>query len=251
MVDVSSVVYVLLPPSESKEPGGRHTTTPGFFDESLEAPRAKVRLALATLLSESSLDEVSRVLKVRGALLERAVHATRQLVEGSAPSMPAWQRYSGVVWSHLDPGTLKDRQRRRILVPSGLYGVSSATDLISDYRLTMKVALQGLGNVASFWRPTLGDALEQIPGARFVNLLPKEHHAAIGHRETLAPRVIDVAFLRDGGKGVAGHDAKAVKGIVARRVIDEGVNAIEGFHWGSWRGRIRDGRYEVRDTSSR
>ncbi|MBW4030213.1 MAG: YaaA family protein [Acidobacteria bacterium] len=248
---MSSVVYVLLPPSESKEPGGRHTTSPGFFDEALDASRAKVRDALATLLSQASSDEVSKVLKVRGALLERALHATRQLVERRAPVMPAWQRYSGVVWSHLDPGSLKDRQRRRILVPSGLYGLSSATDLISDYRLTMKVALPGLGNVASFWRPTLADVLEQMEGGRFVNLLPQEHHGAIDHREGLASRVIDVTFRRAGGDGVAGHDAKAVKGIVARRILDEGIDAIDGLRWGSWRGRIREGHYEVRDTSRR
>lgn len=251
MVDVSSVVYVLLPPSESKEPGGRHSTSPGFFDESLDASRSKVRDALATLLSQSSSDELTKVLKVRGALLERARQATRLLTEGQAPVMPAWQRYSGVVWSHLDPGSLTDRQRRRILVPSGLYGLSSATDLIGDYRLTMKVALEGLGNVGAFWRPTLGDVLAQLPSARFVNLLPGEHRAAIARHESLTPKVIDVAFVRRGGEGVAGHDAKAVKGIVARRIIVDGVDAVEGFRWGSWRGRIREGRYEVRDTSPR
>ncbi len=248
MVDVSSVVYVLLPPSESKEPGGRRVTSPGFFDESLDASRDKVRDALATLLAQSSSEELSRVLKVRGALLERALLATRLLVQEQAPVLPAWQRYNGVVWSHLDPGTLTPRQRRRIIVPSGLYGLSSATDLISDYRLTMKVGLPGLGNVASFWRPSLIDALAGVKGASFVNLLPREHHAAIGHHERLASRVIDVAFVRD-GEGVAGHDAKAVKGRVARRVIDEGVEAIEHFRWENWRGRFRDGRYEVHDVS--
>ncbi|NNN09578.1 MAG: hypothetical protein HKL85_10355, partial [Acidimicrobiaceae bacterium] len=55
--------------------------------------------------------------------------------------------------------------------------------------------------------------------------------------------------LRHGGEGVAGHDAKAVKGIVARRILDDGLDAIEYFHWRGWRGRIRDGRFEVRDTS--
>ncbi len=223
-------------------------TSPGFFDQSLDASRVQVRDALATLLTQSSLDEVSNVLKVRGALLDRALLATRLLVQGNAPVMPAWRRYRGVVWSHLDPGSLTDRQRGRILVPSGLYGLSRATDLISDYRLTMKVTLPGIGNVASFWRPTLGDTLSDLRGARFVNLLPKEHHGAIGHPDQLASRLVEVAFVR-AGVGVAGHDAKAVKGVVARRVIDEGVSAIEGFRWGTWRGRLLGGRYEVHDTS--
>jgi hypothetical protein len=222
---------------------------PGLFDEWLAPARERVRHALATALEESSPEELSRLFKVRGALLDRALVATRELVRGAAPTLPAWRRYSGVVWSHLDPGTLTHAQRRRILVPSGLYGLTSANDPIADYRLTMKVSLGDLGNVASFWRPPVADALESMANARFVDLLPKEHQAAIGQRAALASRTITVAFLRHGGEGVAGHDAKAVKGIVARRILDDGLDVIGDFHWRGWRGRIRDGRFEVRDTS--
>lgn len=246
---VSSRPYVLLPPSESKEPGGGSDAAPGFFDEWLAPARERVRLALATALEDGSPEELSRLFKVRGALLDRALVATRLLVCGAAPTMPAWRRYSGVVWSHLDPGTLTHGQRRRVLVPSGLYGLSSGVDLIADYRLTMKVVLGELGNVASFWRSPVADTLERMANAQFVDLLPKEHRAVIGQREALASRTISVAFLRHGGEGVAGHDAKAVKGIVARRILDDGLDAIEHFHWRGWRGRIRDGRFEVRDTS--
>ena len=245
MGDVTRAAYVLLPPSESKEPGGRLQAAPGSFDVALGPSRARVLQAMGDLVANATPQELSKVLKVRGALLERALEATRHLVAGTAPTMPAWQRYNGVVWSHLDPGSLKDRQRGRILIPSGLYGLSSATDLIGDYRLTMKTALRGLGSVTSFWRPTLGELLGQMEGVSFVNLLPREHHAAIDHRSTGVTRMVHVAFLRDGGRGVAGHDAKAVKGLVARRVLEDGIEAIGDFRWRSWRGRRREGRYEV------
>ncbi len=235
-------------------PGGRLQAAPGVFDVALGPSRARVLQAMGDLVANATPQELSKVLRVRGALLERALEATRQLVEARAPVMPAWQRYNGVVWTHLDPASLTQRHRRRILVPSGLYGLSSATDLVGDYRLTMKVGLPGIGNVATFWRASLAETLAQTlagqSGARLVNLLPQEHRGAIGHHDSLASRVIDVAFLRD-GEGAAGHDAKAVKGVVARRVIDEGVEALDGFRWGPWRGRRREGRYEVvQDASS-
>jgi len=243
---VSGTTYVLLPPSESKEPGGRLVAAPGFFDGALASPRDQVRRALSRALVSATPAEASRILKVRGPLLERALESSRELIEGTAPLLPAWQRYNGVVWSHLGPSTLSDRQRRRILVPSGLYGISSGTDAIADYRLTMKVSLDGIGNLAKFWRASLTRALEEMQGVQFVSLLPKEHVAAIGDSLTLSKQLITVSFLRDDGDGVAGHDAKAVKGTVARRILDDGPDVIDGFEWRGWSGKIRRGQYLVR-----
>jgi cytoplasmic iron level regulating protein YaaA (DUF328/UPF0246 family) len=198
------------------------------------------------LLAEASVDEVSRVLKVRGPLLERALAFSELIISGAAPTMPAWQRYSGVVWSHLDPANLSGAQRRRVLIPSGLYGLSSGTDEVADYRLTMKTTLVGLGNVTSFWRPNVTRALADLTNATFVDLLPKEHAAAIGVDEKLSSRTVRVSFLRHSGEGVAGHDAKAVKGVLARRILIDGVDAVEGFRWKGWRGRVHLGHFEVR-----
>ena len=238
---MSRAPYVLLPPSESKEPGGRFRAAPGFFDESLNEARANVRSALASLLAE-----VSRVLKVRGPLLERALASSELIVSGAAPTLPAWLRYSGVVWSHLDPASLSGAQRRRVLIPSGLYGLSCGTDEVADYRLTMKTPLVGLGNVTTFWRPSVTRALADLSNATFVDLLPQEHAAVIGVDERLSARTVRVSFLRHGGEGVAGHDAKAVKGVLARRILIDGVDAVEGFRWKGWHGRVHHGRFEVR-----
>jgi cytoplasmic iron level regulating protein YaaA (DUF328/UPF0246 family) len=160
--------------------------------------------------------------------------------------MPAWERYNGVVWQHLDPATLDDDVRRRVLVPSGLYGINCGCDAIADYRLTMKVILGDLGNLANFWRPTLTRWIEEISEATFVNFLPQEHDAAIAETLTLSERTVRISFLRHGGAGVVGHDAKAVKGVVARMVLEHGVASIDGLRWKGWRGRLYRGHYEVR-----
>ena len=246
MSGVSRAYFILLPPSESKEPGGHREVAPGLFDDLLAFPREQVLRALAQTLGAASPEEASRLLNARGENLERALDATRQLVEGTALVLPAWQRYRGVVWSHLDPASLQEKLRRRILVPSGLYGFSSGTDVIADYRLTMKVSLIGIGNIARYWRTALSRALEEMAGATLVSLLPKEHASAIGASDVLSRQLVTVSFLRHDGGGVVGHDAKAVKGVVARRVLEDGLDAVEGFRWKGWRGKISCGQYLVR-----
>ena len=243
---MSRPVFVLLPPSDSKETGGHSIAAPGLFDEFLGERRKKVLRALRKFLREATPDEMSRVLRVRGPLLDRAILATRNLVDENALVMPAGQRYNGVVWSHLDPANLDDGQRARLIVPSGLYGLSRGTDEIADYRLTMRVALGSLGILTNFWRPVITRVLEEMSEGTFVSLLPKEHDAAIQSSMLLtAGRIVPVSFLRHGGTGVTGHDAKAVKGVVARLVLQSGVEALGTFRWEGWKGRIVQGRYEV------
>ncbi len=243
---VSRTSYVLLPPSESKETGGHFRKSSGAFDLALAEQRSLVLEALSTLLCEAPVEEITRVLRVRGPLLDRALEASRLIVEGTAPTLPAYRRYTGVVWNHLQPSTLTRSQRHRILIPSGLYGLSCGTDAIADYRLTLKVALGGLGNLANFWRQSVTRALEELPQANFINFLPKEHNAVLVHSPLLVSRMVTVHFLGHDGESVAGHDAKAVKGMVARCALIDGVEAVASFHWKGWRGRFHCGRFEVR-----
>jgi cytoplasmic iron level regulating protein YaaA (DUF328/UPF0246 family) len=114
--------------------------------------------------------------------------------------MPAWRRYSGVVWTHLEPHSMTPAQRRRVLVPSGLYGVTTGVDLVADYRLKMDVGLAPLGNIAAHWRPYVATVLAtHANGATVVNLLPTQHARAIDFKALGGNcRVIDVAFVGPG-----------------------------------------------------
>jgi Peroxide stress protein YaaA len=150
---------VLLPPSEGKSPGGRRGNARDRFAPELREPRTTVLEALTKVLATASESEKSKILRVRGELLERAVVATQRLIDDAAPLLPAWKRYSGVVWEALDPSTLAPAVRARILVPSALYGITSAQDYIADYRLGMQSSLPGVGNLARFWRPLLTDLI--------------------------------------------------------------------------------------------
>jgi len=181
--------------------------------------------------------DIERTLRVHGDLLERAVESSRAVAQGRARLLPAWRRYNGVVWSHLDPATLRPAHRRRILVPSGLYGVTTAQDHIGDYRMKMNVVLAPLGGLATFWRPRLTPTLvKHLEGATVVNLLPKEHGTAIDFAELgKTCHVITIRFVVEGEVVVAGHEAKAVKGILARQLLSDGLGALDIFDWQGWR----------------
>lgn len=230
-------LFVLLPPSESKEAGGSRSPKTGTFDAALDVPRREVALALAALLEGGRALDIERALRVHGALLERAIESSRAVAQRRARLLPAWRRYNGVVWSHLDPATLSPAHRRRILVPSGLYGVTTAQDHIGDYRMKMNVVLAPLGGLATYWRSRLTPTLVQhLDGAIVVNLLPKEHGTAIDLAElSKSCHMVTIRFEVEGEMVVAGHEAKAVKGILARRLLLDGLGALEAFDWQGWR----------------
>ena len=231
--------FVLIPPSEAKAEGGSRGARVGVFDDDLGSARRHVIGALAALRAAESAAGLEKVLKVRGPLLERAVSAIEHLADGDALLMPAWRRYIGVVWLHVDPATMSPTHRRRLLIPSGLYGVTTGGDYIADYRLKMDTVLPPLGGVAHYWRPYVTSALAaHVKGSVVVNLLPKEHQSSIDWSELGHDcQIVNVSFVQADGRGAAGHAAKAVKGIVARVVVDEGLAAVDGFRWEGWRAR--------------
>lgn len=199
------------------------------------------------MLQRSDPAELSRVLGARGPLLERALSSARAL-DGDPPLLAAWRRYQGVVWTHLEPATLPSALRRRVLVPSGLYGLVAAEDPIADYRLAMNVALAPLPSLAQYWRPSVTQLLDVHAGrSTIVSLLPSEHaasidFAALGERR----RVVHVRFVTADERRAVGHDAKAVKGVVARRLLTEGLEATGGMSWRGWVVRREESELVVR-----
>ncbi len=231
---------LLLPPSEGKATGGRPPSAPGSFDDALARPRSLVLDELARVLRSRRPDVQSRVLGVKGELLDRAMVATEALVAGSAPVLPAWRRYTGVVWAGLDPGTLTAADRRRLLVISGLYGITSAADPVADYRLKLLVSLGRLGRLSTFWRPAVTGVLaEKVRGRVVVDLLPAEHaHAVDLGALAGAARVVQVRFVTADGNRAVGHEAKSAKGRLARTLLDEGLDGVPGFASGGWKATV-------------
>ena len=237
---MSLAPFVLLPPSEGKALGGGMRTRRGVFDDLLVEERSSLITSLAAVSRDRGALE--RLIRLRGALLDRAGDALDRVVAGDAPVLATWRRYNGVVWTHLDPTTLKSTQRRRILVPSALYGVTAGEDPIADYRLTFHASLADRGPLTSYWREPVTDALVRVVGRHpVVDLLPAEHRRVVDmERLAASTSVITVRFQTADGAKPIGHAAKAVKGVLARRLLVEGVTALSSFAWDSWCGAMLD-----------
>jgi cytoplasmic iron level regulating protein YaaA (DUF328/UPF0246 family) len=162
-----------------------------------------------------------KLLGVGGASLERSIAANRALV--GAPCLPAWRRYTGVVWDHLDIAGLDPAARARasdaVVVISAVHGLVGLDDPMPDHRLKLSVGLGALGGLAAFWRRPLSGVLnEHLAGRLVVDLLPGEHAGAW----VPAPERYDlrrVRLVRADGRAV-GHDAKAAKGRLARALLE-------------------------------
>lgn len=96
-------LIILLPPSEGKALSGATGTkfieSNGTFGKSLGKQRTIVIAALRDARGGSP-----KLLGVSGAHLARAQQAN--LAVRGAKTLPASQRYTGVVWDHLDLGSL-------------------------------------------------------------------------------------------------------------------------------------------------
>lgn len=208
---LSREFLILLPPSEGKAPGGESSPwAPGHgaFGPAAETARLQIVSALANCQGGTAT-----MLGVKGSHLDRAQAANLTLI--GAATLPAWQRYTGVVWDHLDPATLTPSQRSRILIASGLGGIFAADDPVPDYRLKMGASVPGIGPVARYWRERLQDELTEIAQrVTVVDLL------AIEQRKALPPHlpVLEVT-LRTRAGALGGHAAKAAKGLLARHLV--------------------------------
>ena len=225
----NNVPMLLLPPSEGKAQGGdarRSAWTPdaGSFGRRLGDRRTEVVDALAATHGGGE-----KLLGVKGDHLARAQSANTSLI--GAASLPAWQRYTGVVWDHLDPATLPAAARKRIIVVSGLLGVVRGDDPVPDYRLKMGANLAPLGKLSTWWRDAVTAEIARAARNRVVvDLLPQEHRAAWDPSSSGRPiEAISVALVDPTGKP-GGHFAKAAKGELARAILLEGLDALDTWH---------------------
>ena len=207
-------MLVLLPPSETKAPGGDGAPL------DLAALSAPELTPVRTELVESLVELAGDVPAARTALglsAKQDDEIARNATLRSAPTLPALQRYTGVLYDALDVGSLTRAQRaradRRLAVGSALFGLVGAGDRIPAYRLSAGSALPGLPTLRSLWKPALGPVLAGVEG--LVVDLRSGSYAALAP----VPGAVTVSVLSerpDGTRAVVSHFSKAHKGRLAR-----------------------------------
>lgn len=213
-------MIILLPPSEGKAGGGTPRTAwkpvSGLLGRGLGPMRAQVAAALS---AANGGDQ--KLLGVKGDLLEQARAANRALV--GSPTLAAWQRYTGVVWDHLDLASMTAPARKSALsvihVPSALTGLARADDPVPEYKLKMGSSIAPVGKLSRFWRDAVTGELARLAGGTVVvDLLPQEHAAAFDWSRV--DNVVHLDLVSRNGGTVGGHNAKAAKGLLARHILD-------------------------------
>ncbi|MEW1841450.1 peroxide stress protein YaaA [Nonomuraea angiospora] len=203
-------MLILLPPSEGKAPEGSGPPVGELSFPALDKARKRVLNALVRASKRrDALDVLGLTPGLAGELAKNAALKT-------APTLPAADLYTGVLYDNLGLGTLDDETRRRaeesLLIFSGLWGVVRITDLIPPYRLSMGVNLPPLGGLASFWRPLIAKELDRVPG-----LVVDLRSATYASAWQPGARSVTVRVFRDGK--VVSHMAKATRGEIARALL--------------------------------
>ncbi len=218
---------ILLPPSEGKADGGSGAPwAPGTMAVDLDESRERVLDALVRTARWSAARR-QQLLGVKGAALAAATAANASV--RTSPTLPAVERYTGVLYDALDVGSLRAAERRRldrsVLVVSGLWGLVAPSDPLPDYKLKMGATLPGPGKLQAFWAPSCTDALlgRVGPGrgaAVVWNLLPVEHDAV--WRPPAGFAQYRVKFLErrpDGSLVAVAHWNKLLKGALVRWLL--------------------------------
>jgi cytoplasmic iron level regulating protein YaaA (DUF328/UPF0246 family) len=207
-------VLVLLPPSETKARGGDGAP---LDLAALSAPElTPVRTEIAETLVKVSADAPA----ARAALgLSPAQddEIERNAALWTSPTMPALERYTGVLYDALDVPTMTRSQRaradRRLAVGSALFGLVRGEDRIPAYRLSAGSSLPGLPTLRALWKPALSPVLAAAD--ELVVDLRSGSYAALAP----VPGAVTLAVLSerpDGTRSVVSHFNKAHKGRVAR-----------------------------------
>jgi cytoplasmic iron level regulating protein YaaA (DUF328/UPF0246 family) len=208
------VVLVLLPPSETKHPGGDGAP---LDLAALTAPElTPVRTEIAEALVKLSAD-VPAARSALGLSPTQDVEVERNAALWTSPTLPALERYTGVLYDALGVRTLTRAQRaragRRLAVGSALFGLVRGEDAIPAYRLSAGSALPGLPTLRSIWKPALSPVLGAA--GELVVDLRSGSYAALAP----VPGAVTLAVLSerpDGARAVVSHFNKAHKGRLAR-----------------------------------
>jgi cytoplasmic iron level regulating protein YaaA (DUF328/UPF0246 family) len=212
-------VIVLLPPSETKHPGG---DGPPLRLQSLSRSElTPLRAALVDELVELANDQpASR--RALGLSTSQHAEIERNATLRSAPTMPAINRYTGVLYDALDvkslTGAAAERARARLAVGSALFGLLRADDSVPAYRLSATSKLPGQPGLATRWRPVLEPVLARIAADELVVDLRSGSYASLG-RLPGAVQVEVVSERADGKRTVVSHFNKAHKGRLARVLV--------------------------------
>jgi cytoplasmic iron level regulating protein YaaA (DUF328/UPF0246 family) len=210
-------VLILLPPSEGKfaPPEGEPVALDSLaFAAELGERRERLLNALERLGTVATTRALKQLDISKGQVGEIAVDAALR----TAPTAPAAEIYTGVLYDHLRLPELPAAAQHRVLIGSALWGVVRPDDRIPYYRFSAKARLARIGALSNYWRAALATALPDEPGELVIDMRSAAYAAAWKPQRAtlLAVRAFSES---NGARKPVSHMAKAVRGEVARALL--------------------------------
>ena len=227
-------MLILLPPSETKRDGGRpdrHLSLEALSFPELTKPRHRALTAFRRLARNRGAAAALRLGPTQAHELAR-----NRLVE-TGPTMPAIERFDGVLYEALEIGTLGAAARAfahdHVVISSALFGLLGADDPIPAYRLSPDSRLPGTP-LKALWSRPVAAVLDGYPG--MILDLRSEAYAALGP----APTRAESWYLRvvsegdDGRRRALNHFNKKGKGELTRALLRAGIDHPDAASLMSW-----------------
>jgi hypothetical protein len=196
--------FILLAPSEEKEPGG----ATGLLEES--PAQRWVRERLVRVARQGTSEALARAFAVKDRALGKA-RSEALALGGEVPLLPALARYSGVAYKALAAASLSPMAWRHVYILSVLRGLIRGDDLVPPYKLK----LNGFPGLKAHWTRALASELGNIPQGHLWELLPQDSAELIRAWDRPRHRV---EILDARGKAVS-HFSKLHRGRLAHWLL--------------------------------
>jgi len=212
-------MLILLPPSETKRPGGVGISIDklAIIWAALDPARDQLISSLSALCRDSN--SAHRALKLGK---QGQAEIAKNLSLMTSPTMPALFRYSGVLYQALDPESLSSEALalagERLFIQSALFGLLPALEQIPDYRFSASSKLPGVNLMEvwtkaheAVWPRMIGQILDmRSVEYQQINPVPKDRDCY----------VVEV-FAKDGK--LLNHFNKKAKGLFAKAALENNL----------------------------
>lgn len=205
-------MLLLLPPSETKAQGGSNLTIRQVHLSYGQLDPARDRVLESLLRLCQDRDQAQKVLK----LSEKQLGDVEQnLAITTAPTMPAYLRYSGTLYKAIKTNTFTDHEvevmRSKVLMQSALFGLISATDRIPWYRLSASTNLPDL-DLKKLWQAQQPAAWARLVDMPIIDLRSKSYAELAPVPDGMENYWVEVVAETEGNRKALNHFNKTAKG---------------------------------------
>ena len=216
-------MLILLPPSETKRSGGVGISIDkaAIIWAALDPTRDQLISALSKLCQDPPA-----AIKALGLGKMNALDIELNMNLMKAPTMPALQRYSGVLFEALDYSSLSkgalERANEKLFIQSALFGLLPAMEQIPNYRFSASAKLPGI-SLRTLWQKAHEAVWPRLVG-QILDMRSKDY------RE-INPVPIDkthyiVEVFSSEGKAL-NHFNKKAKGLFTRAALEHKLDSID------------------------